>query len=61
MFDKNKRIFHLSSEQILSTLDEASEKSFLCSQGDVIKIGLEEKNLVASLGYIVELTLVSKL
>ncbi|KAG0557963.1 hypothetical protein KC19_11G169100, partial [Ceratodon purpureus] len=58
ILDNKNTAFPLSSEQILSILDEANEKTFLCSQGDVSKIGLEEKNLVASLGFIVEQTLV---
>jgi len=57
--DKKQSDFQLSSEKILSILDEASERTFLCFQGELNKIGLEEKNLVASLGYIVEQTLVS--
>ena len=61
ILDNKNTAFPLSSEQILSILDEANEKTFLCSQGDVSKIGLEEKNLVASLGFIVEQTLVSNL
>ncbi|XP_073393006.1 uncharacterized protein [Physcomitrium patens] len=44
----------LFSSQVLSALDDASEKTFLCSQRDVSKIGIEEKNLVALLGFIVE-------
>jgi len=61
MLDKRERDFLLSSEKILSILDEASERTFLCSQGEVNKTGLQERNLVASLGYIVEQTLVSML
>uniref|UniRef100_A0A7I4AAP3 Uncharacterized protein n=1 Tax=Physcomitrium patens TaxID=3218 RepID=A0A7I4AAP3_PHYPA len=48
----------LFSSQVLSALDDASEKTFLCSQRDVSKIGIEEKNLVALLGFIVEQALV---
>lgn len=50
----------LFSSQVLSALDDASEKTFLCSQRDVSKIGIEEKNLVALLGFIVEQALVRK-
>lgn len=60
MLDNKQVVFPLFSEQILSILDEASEKTFLCSQGDVSKAGLEEKNMVATLGFIVEQTLVRK-
>ena len=61
MLDNKQEVFPLLSEQMLSILDEASEKTFLCSQSDVSKDGLEEKNLIASLGFIVEQTLVSYL
>lgn len=61
ILDNKQIVFPLHSKQILAILDEASEKTFLCSQGDVNKIGLEEKNLVAFLGFIVEQTLVSML
>lgn len=68
--DNRGGVFPLSSEQLLNVLDEASERNFLCgeqplavqkfvSKGDAGKIGLEDKNLVASLGFIVEQTLVN--
>jgi hypothetical protein len=68
--ENNRGVFPLASEQLLNVLDEASEKTFLCGepplavqkyvyQGDAGKIQREEKNLIASLSFILEQTLVS--
>ncbi|BBN17149.1 protein MpC2H2-1 [Marchantia polymorpha subsp. ruderalis] len=62
-------VYPLPSERLLSILDDASEKTFLTGgasgtyprvvfNGDAGKVGLEEKNLVASMGFHVELRLV---
>ncbi|CAK9880512.1 unnamed protein product [Sphagnum jensenii] len=67
--ENNRGVFPLASEQLLNVLDEASEKTFLCGepplavqkyvyQGDAGKIQREEKNLIASLSFILEQTLV---
>ncbi|KAH9551258.1 hypothetical protein CY35_09G005900 [Sphagnum magellanicum] len=65
----NRGVFPLPSEHLLNILDEASEKTFLCGepplatqnygyQADAGKNQCEEKNLIASLSFIVEQTLV---
>ncbi|KAL3680243.1 hypothetical protein R1sor_023199 [Riccia sorocarpa] len=62
-------VYPLPSERLLSILDEASEKTFLSGgtsvayqrfvfNGDAGKVGLEERNLVACMGFHVELRLV---
>ncbi|CAM6010037.1 unnamed protein product [Sphagnum balticum] len=67
--ENNRGVFPLASEQLLSVLDEASEKTFLCGepplavqkyvyQGDAGKIQREEKNLIASLSFMLEQALV---
>ncbi|CAM6104441.1 unnamed protein product [Calypogeia fissa] len=59
----------LSSERLLAILDDASEKTFLCGgtsvalqrfifNGEAGKVGLEERNLVATMGFHIELNLV---
>lgn len=60
--------FPLSSEDLFSILDDASEKTFLCGtavsmqkyifDGEAGKIGLEMKNLVACTSFLVEQKLV---
>ncbi|XP_020540645.1 uncharacterized protein LOC105648450 isoform X2 [Jatropha curcas] len=60
--------FPLSSEELFSILDDASEKTFLCGtavsmqkyifDGEAGKIGLETKNLVACTSFLVEQQLV---
>ncbi|KAF2315600.1 hypothetical protein GH714_040114 [Hevea brasiliensis] len=60
--------FPLSSEELLSILDDASEKTFMCGtavsmqkyifDGEAGKIGLETKNLVACTSFLVEQKLV---
>jgi hypothetical protein len=68
--DNRGGVFPLPSEHLLNILDEASEKTFLCGepplatqnygyQADAGKNQYEEKNLIASLSFIVEQTLVS--
>jgi hypothetical protein len=68
--DNGGGVFPLPSEHLLNILDEASEKTFLCGepplatqnygyQADAGKNQCEEKNLIASLSFIVEQTLVS--
>ncbi|KAH8952914.1 hypothetical protein BDL97_09G109300 [Sphagnum fallax] len=67
--DNRGGVFPLPSEHLLNILDEASEKTFLCGepplatqnygyQADAGKNQYEEKNLIASLSFIVEQTLV---
>ncbi|KAL2612855.1 hypothetical protein R1flu_024547 [Riccia fluitans] len=62
-------VYPLLSERLLGILDDASEKTFLSGgtsvayqrfvfNGDAGKVGLDEKNLVASMGFHVELRLV---
>lgn len=61
--------FPLHSQELLSILDDASEKNLLCGvtsssmqrsifDSEPGRVGLETKNLVASLGFLVELRLV---
>jgi hypothetical protein len=68
--DNRGGVFPLPSEHLLNILDEASEKTFLCGepplatqnygyQADAGKNHCEEKNLIASLSFIVEQMLVS--
>jgi hypothetical protein len=70
ILDNRGGVFPLPSEHLLNILDEASEKTFLCGepplatqnygyQADAGKNQCEEKNLIASLSFIVEQTLVS--
>ncbi|EFJ16854.1 hypothetical protein SELMODRAFT_421531 [Selaginella moellendorffii] len=58
-------LFPIPSEKLLKTLDDASEGTFLCGgtsiavqrfvyHGDAEKIGLEDKNVVASMSFLVE-------
>ncbi|KAJ4952211.1 hypothetical protein NE237_029043 [Protea cynaroides] len=62
--------FPLSSHELFSILDDASEKTFLCAgtaismqkfvfDGEAAKIGLEMKNLVACTSFLVEQKLVT--
>ncbi|KAJ6358514.1 hypothetical protein OIU76_000262 [Salix suchowensis] len=61
--------FPLSSEQLFSILDDASEKTFLCGTAVLIqkyifdggagKIGLETKNIVACTSFVVEQKLIN--
>ncbi|KAJ7564287.1 hypothetical protein O6H91_02G011300 [Diphasiastrum complanatum] len=55
----------IPAEELMSILDDASERMFLCGgtsssvqrflyRGDARKVGLEDRNLVASLGFLVE-------
>lgn len=66
---QNKSSVPLSSERLLAILDDASERTFLYGgtsaavqrfvfNNEAGKIGLEEKNLVASMGFHIELKLV---
>ncbi|KAE8650461.1 uncharacterized protein LOC101211090 [Cucumis sativus] len=60
--------FPLSSQELFEILDNASEKTFLCGtavsmqkyifDGDAVKIGLETKNLVACMSFLLEEKLV---
>lgn len=61
--------FPLSSQELFEILDNASEKTFLCGtavsmqkyifDGEAVKIGLETKNLVACMSFLLEEKLVS--
>lgn len=61
--------FPLSSQELFEILDNASEKTFLCGtsfsmqkyifDGGTVKIGLETKNLVACMSFLLEEKLVS--
>ncbi|XP_042505291.1 uncharacterized protein LOC122081932 isoform X2 [Macadamia integrifolia] len=62
--------FPISSQELFSILDDASEKTFLCAgtaismqkfvfDGEAAKIGLEMKNLVACTSFLVEQKLVT--
>lgn len=61
--------FPLSSLELFEILDNASERTFLCGtavsmqkyifDGDAVKIGLETKNLVACMSFLLEEKLVS--
>lgn len=66
---QNKSVVPLSSERLLAILDDASERTFLDGgtsiavqrfvfNGESGKVGLEEKNLVATMGFHIELRLV---